>query len=240
MESSKTQPTGRADGKQRHRQGALVDVAIVVAVTLVAWFGEVAVADRLPWGDEGRGVLAVLAAALVAIALTRTRGGTFADLGFRRPPRWPTAILQALGILVAFIVAQNLAPLAMQPFYELPQPDLSRYDAVRSNLPLAIALMLALPLTASIPEEVVYRGFLIARLERVLGGAWSAVAGQALIFGLIHFQWGPGGIFVTTIMGAVWGAGFLLCGRNLWIVIIAHSIGHIAFVLQLYSAAPPN
>ena len=45
-------------------------------------------------------------------------------------------------------------------------------------------------------------------------------------------------MIVTTMMGAVWGTAFLLCGRNLWIVIIAHSVGHLALVAQLYSAPP--
>ena len=62
---------------------------------------------------------------------------------------------------------------------------------------------------------------------------------QAFIFGLVHFQWGVGGIVVTTIMGLVWGVAFLLCGRNLWIVIIAHSTAHLLLVMQLYFAPVP-
>jgi hypothetical protein len=67
-----------------------------------------------------------------------------------------------------------------------------------------------------------------------------AVLCQAVVFGLVHFQWGFGGIIVTAIMGAVWGFAFLLCGRNLWIVIIAHSMAHVALLAQLYHAPPPQ
>ena len=35
-------------------------------------------------------------------------------------------------------------------------------------------------------------------------------------------------------MGAIWGTAFLLVNRNLWIVIMAHSLGHIVLVSQLY------
>ena len=86
---------------------------------------------------------------------------------------------------------------------------------------------------------------LLMAVARVRGGGCSpnwpaaaafAVLSQALIFGLIHFQWGLGGIVMTAIMGLIWGAAFLLCGRNLWVVIMAHSAAHIALVLQLYSA----
>jgi membrane protease YdiL (CAAX protease family) len=93
-----------------------------------------------------------------------------------------------------------------------------------------------------LPEEILYRGFLIERLVIVFGGAKGAavyaVLVQTLIFGSVHFQWGLGGIFVTAIMGAVWGFACLLCGRNLWIVILAHSMAHIALVTQLYFSPP--
>ena len=145
-------------------------------------------------------------------------------------------------MLLAFFAAQVLVPVLVSKFVTLPEPDLSRYDSIAGNLPAAIAMALILPLTASIPEEIVYRGFLIGRLENIFGAnagsAFMAVTVQALIFGSIHFQWGLGGMIVTVIMGLVWGAGYLLCGRNLWIVILAHSAGHILLVLQLYLSKP--
>jgi membrane protease YdiL (CAAX protease family) len=54
-----------------------------------------------------------------------------------------------------------------------------------------------------------------------------------MIFGFVHFQRGLAGIVMTSIMGLVWGGAYLLCGRNLWIVIMAHSAAHIALVSQL-------
>ncbi len=194
--------------------------------------------DVLPWGEEARGVIAVLAGAAAAVWLTLGRGGTLADLGFRRPKRWLTAPLWAFGILVVFIVAQGMVPALLGQFFDVPQPDMSRYDVIRGNLAAAILFAIALPLFAAIPEELVYRGFLIERFTVVFGSdrraAWLAALAQAFIFGLVHFQWGPGGILVTTIMGLVWGIAFLLCGRNLWIVIIAHSTAHLLLVMQLY------
>ena len=78
------------------------------------------------------------------------------------------------------------------------------------------------------------------RLSDIFGkntsGAFLTVVIQALVFGSIHFQWGLGGMIVTVMMGIVWGTAYLLCGRNLWIVILAHSAGHILLVIQLYLA----
>jgi membrane protease YdiL (CAAX protease family) len=131
-------------------------------------------------------------------------------------------------------------PLLVSLFIDLPEPDFSRHASISGDLGAAIAMALVLPLTASIPEEIIYRGFLIGRLSgifgRTTGSAIIAVLVQALVFGSVHFQWGIGGMIMTFVMGIVWGTAYLLCGRNLWIVILAHSAGHILFVMQLYLA----
>ncbi len=222
----------------------LVDLLIVSAASALAFLLEEQANARglIKVGEEVRGVSAVIGGALTAIALVLVRGGTLTDLGFRRPSRWSPVPFWVGGMLLAFFAAQVLVPVLVSKFVTLPEPDLSRYDSIAGNLPAAIAMALILPLTASIPEEIVYRGFLIGRLENIFGAhagsAFMAVTVQALIFGSIHFQWGLGGMIVTVIMGLVWGAGYLLCGRNLWIVILAHSAGHILLVLQLYLSKP--
>lgn len=219
-----------------------VDIMLVIAVSGLAFFLEdLALAQGwIPFATELRGVTSVLAGALAAVGVVLARGGALADLGFRRPERWATVPFQVAGILVAFVAVQTLAPLLVSSFISMPEPDLSRYDSISGNLGAAIAMALVLPLTASIPEEVIYRGFLIGRLSDILGrntgGAIMAVLVQALVFGAIHFQWGIGGMIVTVMMGIVWGTAYLLCGRNLWIVILAHSAGHILLVIQLYLA----
>lgn len=221
-------------------RAALIDILIVAALSVAAFSAELALADYLPWGAEARGVLAVLAGAIAAVWLTLARGGTFGDLGFRRPARWATLPFWVFGIFVVFVIAQNLVPVVLSPVFDLEPPDMSRYDIIRGNLPIALLFALMLPLTAAVPEEILYRGFLIGRLSRLFAGVRAepalAVSVQALIFGSIHFQWGVGGIVMTTIMGIVWGTAYLLCGRNLWIVILAHSAAHVALVTILYSA----
>ena len=219
---------------------AASEIGVVMLVSVLAFVGEVAAADTLPWGIESRGVLAVLCGCLAALAVTRVAGRPLSHLGFQKPARWWTAIPWAVGIFLFFGVAQNLVPIMVNLIIELPQPDYSRYDFIRGNLPAAILMAIGLPLLAAIPEEVIYRGFLIERLHVTLGefsgSEYLAVVLQAFIFGAVHFQWGVGGVLVTVIMGLVWGLAFLLCGRNLWIVIIAHSLGHVVLVSQIYAS----
>ncbi len=231
--------TGRRDNELH----PLIAIVIVVAVSAAAFAAEVVVADQLPWGEEARGVAAVLLGAITALWLTVRKGGSLAALGLTRPRRWWTVPIWVLGIFFVFAFAQAMVPQLIVPFFDLPAPDMSRYDFIRGDAMAAISMALLLPLTAAVPEELVYRGFLIRQFERLYGdvraGAILAVLSQALIFGFVHFQWGLGGIVMTSIMGLVWGVAYLLCGRNLWIVIMAHSLAHIALILQLYSAPVP-
>lgn len=236
-------PGKQAMSNPSERIRPLVDIAIVVAVSALAFVLE-DLANARGWvtvGPEARGVTAVLAGASTAVGVVLARGGTLGDLGLRRPRHWKTVPFQVAGILIAFIGAEMLVPLVVSSFIHMPKPDFSRYEAVSGNLGNAIKLALILPLTASIPEEIIYRGFLISRLSDIFGrnrsGAVLAVLVQALVFGAVHFMWGTGGMIVALIMGVVWGTAYLLCNRNLWTVIFAHSGGHILFVVQLYLGA---
>ena len=235
--------TGQASSVQDKQPPPMQAIAIVIAVSAAAFAGEMAVAEHLPWGEEARGVIAVLLGAVAALWLTLAKGGSLADLGLARPKRWFTVPFWVLGILITFVAAQALVPQLITPYFDLPPPDMSRYDFIRGDALAAVSMALLLPLTAAIPEEVVYRGFLFHQFGRlytgIKGGPILAALSQAVIFGLVHFQWGLGGIVMTTIMGLVWGIAYLLCGRNLWIVIMAHSAAHIALVLQLYSSPAP-
>lgn len=219
-----------------------VDIMIVFAASgLMFWLEDFANAQQwITVGKDERGASAVLGGAIIAVCVVLMRGGTLADLGFKRPERWAIVPLQVIAVLIAFIAVQTLVPLLISFFIIVPEPDMSRYSEISGNLGAAIKMALILPLAAAIPEEVIYRGFLIGRLSGFFGqtanGAVMAVLVQALIFGSVHFQWGVGGMIMTVIMGLVWGAAYLLCGRNLWVVILAHSAGHILLVTQLYLA----
>ena len=221
----------------------LGDILTLLAAAGIAYAVE-AGAHAAGWVDFGadkRGLSAIGVAALTAVVLVRRRGGSLADLGFVRFERPATVPLWVGGIVLAFMAAQWLVPALVASFVTVPAPDLSRHAHVEGDLVAAIAMVLVLPLTASIPEEIIFRGFLLERIEAAVGdgrgraaAAIAGIVGQALVFGSIHFAWGVGGMVVTTIMGLVWGASYVLCGRNLWIVILAHSVGHVLFAIQLY------
>lgn len=220
----------------------LVDIGVVFVVSVLVYTleGWLDAAGWVAVAADARGASAVVAGAIAALFVVRMRGGSFADLGFRRPERWSMVPLQVLAILIVFVALQLLVPAFLSLFFELPPADWSRYDAVAGNLGAALTMALILPFTASIPEEIIYRGFLIGRLTGMLEhhrhGPAIAVLLHAVIFGSIHFTWGIGGMVMTFIMGLVWGTAYLLVKRNLWVVIMAHTGGHLLMVTQLYYA----
>lgn len=222
----------------------VVDMSVVFAISGLLFLLE-DFANAREWisiGAEARGATAVVGGSIVAVGVVFARGGSLLDLGFRRPEHWARVPFQVIGILAAFIAVQTLAPLLISSFITVPEPDMSRYASIAGNLGNAITMAIVLPLAAAIPEEIIYRGFLMGRLSEIFGnnlwGASMTVLVQGLIFSSVHFQWGLGGMMLTFIMGIVWGAAFLMSGRNLWIVILAHSAGHILLVVQLYLAKP--
>jgi membrane protease YdiL (CAAX protease family) len=222
----------------------LVDITIIAAITAIAYYLEGLAFDGgwIPFSEEARGASSVVAGAFAAVGLTWRRGGTLRDLGFKHPKSWALLPVQATIVLVVFAAAQFLVPMLISSFIEVPAPDMSRYESLAGNILGAIGMALVLPLTASIPEEIIYRGFFVGRLtevfQRNLAGAALSVLLPALVFSSIHFSWGIGGMLMTFIMGLIWGTAYLLCDRNLWVVILAHSGGHILFVVQLYLAEP--
>jgi hypothetical protein len=70
-------------------------------------------------------------------------------------------------------------------------------------------------------EELLFRGFLQSRIERLFG-RWS-LAGAAgvliagILFGPVHVHQGPANVVYAALLGILLGAIYLWADRNLWI-----------------------
>ncbi|HEY0255474.1 MAG TPA: CPBP family intramembrane glutamic endopeptidase [Kofleriaceae bacterium] len=80
-----------------------------------------------------------------------------------------------------------------------------------------------LAITAGITEEVMYRALPIIVLTALLPSPWWAVGISAVVFGVAHFYQGVAGVIATAIMGAVFGALYVL-GHSLLPVMILHAM----------------
>ena len=87
-------------------------------------------------------------------------------------------------------------------------------------------------------EEVVYRAFLINRISELGQGTKTAtiiaVILSSIIFGLVHYEWGPMGIVQTGFMGLALGFCYIKLKRRLWILILAHAYMDTILMVKMY------
>lgn len=176
----------------------------------------------------------------------RLRGQDWTHFGLRfRFGGWRAAartILTSFVVFIAAVAAFVIGSIIMGPIAGVPESaDMSGYVYLRGNLPMLILALLAVYVVSSFGEEVIYRAFLINRLAELgSGGEWSlrmAVVGSAIIFGLIHYDWGLMGMVQTGFMGAALGVSYLIVRRNLWVLILAHAYMDTLLLIQMYLPA---
>jgi membrane protease YdiL (CAAX protease family) len=84
---------------------------------------------------------------------------------------------------------------------------------------------LGLSLQAGIGEEVLFRGYLITRLERAGLKWWACILLSALVFGLVHV---PGYGWAASLPKAIWlgipTAAYFWFRRNLGPLMVAHTV----------------
>jgi hypothetical protein len=115
---------------------------------------------------------------------------------------------------------------------------MSNYDYLRNNFFLFLITLLGVYIVSSFGEEVIYRAFLINRFTE-LGlntkhGKIIAVILSAVVFGLVHFEWGLTGIVSTGFMGLVMGLFYLKFNKNIWILVLAHAYLDTILLVPLF------
>jgi membrane protease YdiL (CAAX protease family) len=148
-----------------------VDIAVVVVVlaitNLIAHF-------TTPLAS----IATVPAAAIGLLALVRSRGLGWAELGLSRE-HWKSGTgyaLAAVAVVVSVIAVGALLPWTRPMFMN------NNYATISGAL---IASMIVIPLQTVIPEELAFRGVLHGALNRAWGFRGVAAAGS-LLFGLWH------------------------------------------------------
>jgi uncharacterized protein len=186
----------------------------------------------------------MLALVLLATLLLRIGGERWADLGLRRPRSiWRSALL-VLGGYVAIGAAAAALMLFVLPALGLTQNTHAVFAALEGNLGEYLYWLLPVAWgSAAIGEELVFRGFVQSRLERLfgagLGAALLAVVAQSAIFGALHLYQGAGGALLAGSTGFVIGLVYLLGGRNLWACIVLHGLIDTISLTALYLGAVP-
>ena len=218
---------------------ALFVVALAVIVLAAPLAGENPVASQgVVW------VANILMLVMVWLGL-RLRGQGWAHFGlsFRGANRRIVvrAVLRSLMVFVAAVAAFLVGAVVMANIVGIPEgADMSGYNYLSGNLPMLILALVGVYIVSSFGEEVVYRAFLINRIAELGGGgktAWRvAVVISSVVFGFAHFGWGATGIVQTGFMGLALGVSYLVVGRNLWVLILAHAYMDTILMVQMYFA----
>ncbi|GAB3960451.1 hypothetical protein GCM10029978_009760 [Actinoallomurus acanthiterrae] len=164
-------------------------------------------------------VLFLLVIPLVALRVIR-RGGPKA----KAVPA-PVAWLAPLPAVLAWFLLAHVGPLAVPLTQNLADP-----------VTLVIGSLITL-LTASVLEEVFYRGWLQTRLE-ALYGRWPAIMASSLLFALMHSSRieDDDPLLGLTSIVAVQGMFGLMQGylwaryRNFWVIVFIHVVTNLVFV----------
>jgi membrane protease YdiL (CAAX protease family) len=176
--------------------------------------------------------LAVLAIWLI---LRRTGVG-WAHIGLERPESWRRTIALGVGLGIGLQLAATFGLEPILRFFTGEEPDLSRFDAMKGNVS-TLALYLTISwTTAGFGEEIIWRGWTMTGVARLLGEgkvAWVvSLLVSSVLFGFLHLYQGPAGMLSTGLVGLSFGIVYLATGRNLWIPILCHAImNSISFVL---------
>lgn len=175
--------------------------------------------------------------------IIRKNGESWKDFGlasFR--PAWLLPVLAITFLAIQIVVAQPLGD-ALRDFVAASPSDRSFLSHLQGNVPAFAGWLILAWVVGGFAEEMIFRGYLLNRIGRLLGGtpvAWgAAVFAQASLFGLLHFYLGSGAALVIGFKALFTGAFYVASRRNLWPVILVHGLwDSLGFTLVFVSGSP--
>jgi membrane protease YdiL (CAAX protease family) len=178
--------------------------------------------------------------ALVALAL-RVRGRGAAAVGAARPRAGWTRALGlglALGGLL-WLAAWGVQALALRAGLSA---DTSTFEI--ASTPSWLGFLAGALLAGAFGEELVYRGYLLERFERLLDGlvpaTWAtraAVTAAAALFAASHAWQGGANVAAVFVIGLGLGFACLRSGRNLAVPVVAHGVLDVVALTSLHLSA---
>jgi hypothetical protein len=206
----------------------LVDLAIylpaifLIREVYVERFGFLA--NGLFWSFFGLGV---------AAWRMKARGVTWAELGLRKPPNLKKLVVATaftIGLAIGSIIIFEI--LKDQFAWDLAadksnEGAVSKFGNLEDNWALFFSIISIIWLESFL-EEILDRGFMMNWIERMFSSTLLAtilaVILQAVIFGFRHSNDFSERSITVGLIGLGMGIGYILFGRNLWPLILAHCV----------------
>lgn len=170
--------------------------------------------------------IGVIVALIVMAATLFLRGDGLAALGFQPPENWVQTVLLGLALGVGI---QVLGVVLIEPLSEKltnTRHDHSVLDGVRGNWLAVVQWLVMVWVAVAFLEEMLFRGFLMGEIARVLGTGTGALAVNvvftSVVFGFAHGYQERCGIISTGVVGALLALIFVWSDFNLWLAIFTH------------------
>lgn len=155
------------------------------------------------------------------------------DVGLARPRSWVADIVfgVALGVGLKFVMKALVLPLLGAPAVN----QTYHYLATdRTGVPVFAAYAI---FGAGFGEEMIFRGYLFERSAKLFGtGTLQNIVTLIVVtvlFALLHFKQGAGGIENAALTGLVVGAVYLSNGRRLFPIMVAHATFDLAALAMI-------
>ena len=187
-------------------------------------------------------VAASMAGALLVCWLWLRKDEALAQAwNLRRPDAgWPRTLLYAVLATIAIIGWFQIGGLTLQSL-GMATPDTAEVLGwvTESQFHFVLWIILVAIFAAGIGEELLLRGFIMDRLNRLdglRGKMWPIIFIQATLFGSLHLYQGLGGVIITGVVAIGFGWLRYRCNGNLWACIIAHIAVDVIMMSLAYAS----
>ncbi|MCP4977575.1 MAG: CPBP family intramembrane metalloprotease [Maribacter sp.] len=153
----------------------------------------------------------------------------WSDLGLRKMDKPIKLVWQVpIAFVLMVLVAAGSNALISMIFGETVLSQ-SRFEGMEGNLPMFIKWVLISWVVGAFMEEMIFRGFILNIIEKLIHNTKYAIIVailfQGFLFGLVHFyNRGIVGALVIFNLSIVLGILYVKFNRNLWPLILAHGI----------------
>lgn len=227
------EPAG-VDGPARETRALWLEAGAVLLIGVVPdlWFA----LANLIWPETARTwpvvpdsatlILLSFQVSALVLYLMRRSGTPWTSFGLAAP-RWISDALWLAAAMLGsyFAYAFYAAGVAAVISFEAQNRELERISGMFSSAAATgESLLVGIAYVANaFAEELVMRGYLVPRFERLLGSSLKAVLLTSVLFGSYHLYQGAHGAGSALVLGLVYGAVFCW-SRRLWPLVAAHAL----------------
>ena len=154
------------------------------------------------------------------------------------PQGWWTGAAWGVVLLAcALLIAQVAAIRGNETGLSTARKQMTSIEGVLPHTPGELKLFLALSVAAGVGEEIVFRGYLLAYFDGLVGPT-GAVLASTLLFGWVHLYQGAAGIVRTGIVGLLYAGAYVVTG-SLLAPMLLHVVMDAASGMVAYLALRP-